>query len=130
MTAEVADRYLDLLENCLTRDIFLDEQPRAVAWQGWRRWLYGPLTDRLRRKGVFVGAFGTRDREEHRLGRQWPPPRFGETMVGSVRLRNVRDLLTIVIDENVQGDVLEAGVWRGGTGMLMRSGLEVLGVQA
>lgn len=46
-------------------------------------------------------------------GNDWPL--VGHTMVGHVRLRNVKDLLHDVIAKKVPGDFAELGVWRGGT---------------
>lgn len=42
------------------------------------------------------------------------------TMVGVLRLENVCDLAQRAIDENVPGDFIETGVWRGGCCILMR----------
>ncbi len=50
-------------------------------------------------------------------GRDWPA--HGETMIGVARLRNIIDCVTAVIAEDIPGDLLEAGVWRGGACILM-----------
>jgi O-methyltransferase len=50
------------------------------------------------------------------------------TMVGLLRLANVRELTQRVIDEAVPGDLIEAGVWRGGCCILMRGVLAANGV--
>ena len=43
------------------------------------------------------------------------------TLVGAVRLQNVRALIQRALDENVPGDFMECGVWRGGATILMRA---------
>jgi hypothetical protein len=53
-----------------------------------------------------------------RAGRDWPAQ--AHTMAGLARLNNLRDLVQRTIDENVQGDYIETGVWRGGCCILMR----------
>ena len=58
-------------------------------------------------------------------GRDWP--RTAETMVGGARLANVRHAVETVLDENVPGDLIETGVWRGGVTILMRGILEAWG---
>jgi O-methyltransferase len=50
-------------------------------------------------------------------------------MVGVDRLRNLRDLAQTALDENVPGDFIETGVWRGGCCILMRGMLAANGVR-
>ena len=58
-------------------------------------------------------------------GRDWP--RTAETMVGGARLANVRHAVETVLSEDVPGDLIETGVWRGGVTILMRGMLEAWG---
>jgi O-methyltransferase len=60
-------------------------------------------------------------------GRDWPD--VGETMVGWKRLANVRSCIESVLDDAVPGDLIEAGVWRGGTTIFMRGILAAHGVE-
>jgi len=48
--------------------------------------------------------------------------------IGLVRMRNLRELAERVIREGVPGDMLQAGVWRGGAGILMRGVLAAHGI--
>src|SRR5450759_750268 len=63
--------------------------------------------------------------------RVWPPdakmryegkdlPQSAETMVGMKRLNNLRECLVQIFADRVPGDILEAGVWRGGASIFMR----------
>jgi len=65
------------------------------------------------------------DPEIRSVGRDHPPG--AETMVGLRRLANVRACVVDVISKGVPGDLIEAGVWRGGVAIYMRGLLEVLG---
>jgi O-methyltransferase len=56
---------------------------------------------------------------EHNLG-------FPFTMISPQRLDNVEFAVRTVVTEKIPGDFLEAGVWRGGVGILMRALLESL----
>ncbi|MEM9200327.1 MAG: TylF/MycF/NovP-related O-methyltransferase [Actinomycetota bacterium] len=58
-------------------------------------------------------------------GRDWP--RTAETMVGGARLANVRHAVETVLAEDIPGDLIETGVWRGGVTILMRGMLEAWG---
>lgn len=51
-------------------------------------------------------------------GRCWP--KHATTMIGLPRLLNIEQCVEFVIANNVPGDFLEAGVWRGGAAILMR----------
>ena len=51
-------------------------------------------------------------------GRDWPE--VAHTMAGIRRLQNIKELAQRVIDEDIPGDFIETGVWRGGCCILMR----------
>ena len=51
-------------------------------------------------------------------------PTAGFTMIGQVGLINLRYCLETVIKENIPGDFLEAGVWRGGASIFARAILD------
>ncbi|MGH9227176.1 MAG: TylF/MycF/NovP-related O-methyltransferase [Acidimicrobiales bacterium] len=59
-------------------------------------------------------------------GFDWPSTAL--TMVGRRRLHNFRELIERAIDEGIPGDILEAGVWRGGASILARAVLASRGV--
>jgi hypothetical protein len=59
-------------------------------------------------------------------GLDWPSTAL--TMVGRRRLHNFRVLIERAIDERTPGDILEAGVWRGGASILARAVLASYGV--
>jgi O-methyltransferase len=66
--------------------------------------------------------------EEMRLraaGMDWPLQ--GLTMVGLNRLDDLQTCVESVVAEGVEGDLIEAGSWRGGASMLMRATLDSLG---
>jgi O-methyltransferase len=58
-------------------------------------------------------------------GMDWPLQ--GLSMVGLGRLDDLQACVDSVVREGVQGDLIEAGSWRGGASMLMRAALDSLG---
>jgi O-methyltransferase len=60
-------------------------------------------------------------------GRDWPAQGF--TMVGQKRLDNLQYCAQQVLANNVEGDFLEAGVWRGGAAILLRGVLKAHGCE-
>jgi O-methyltransferase/8-demethyl-8-(2,3-dimethoxy-alpha-L-rhamnosyl)tetracenomycin-C 4'-O-methyltransferase len=51
----------------------------------------------------------------------------GLTMVGLTRLDDLQRCVESVVRDGVEGDLIEAGVWRGGASILMRATLDSLG---
>jgi len=58
--------------------------------------------------------------EESETGKVFPPPQRAHTMIGLKRLENIQFCLEDVIKNNIEGDVIETGVWRGGATIFMR----------
>ncbi len=52
-------------------------------------------------------------------------PIVAHTMVGLERLNNIQKCVENVLQENVPGDLIETGVWRGGSSIFMRAILKV-----
>lgn len=95
--------YLDLMKRCLTRTLFPDGSIIPS---------YTPT----------AGEFSIEKRIE---GLDWPSE--AETMVGLKRLDNVHECVVDVLKQGVSGDLVETGVWRGGTAILMRAVLAAYG---
>ncbi len=55
-------------------------------------------------------------------------PRYAKTMIGLHALNNIQRCVETVLEEEVPGDFIETGVWRGGACILMRGILKVHGV--
>lgn len=60
-------------------------------------------------------------------GTDWP--KNGFTMIGLKRLENIQKCATEIIENKIEGDFLEAGVWKGGASMFMRAILKSYGVR-
>src|SRR5207248_1254065 len=58
-------------------------------------------------------------------GLDWPL--HGLTMVGLTRLDDLQECVERIVRDGVQGDLIEAGSWRGGASILMRATLDTLG---
>ena len=127
----IEDRYVDLLKRTLSRVLFAKQTERQTIAPG-RRWLaflvqlaqkaLSPFRIELVRN-ISTGAedyleSGTaaRNRNED-----------AETMLGTRQLDQMQKCIDDVLDRNIPGDLLEAGVWRGGMTILMRGILEARG---
>ena len=105
LQANTVDLYLNLLEQTLT-GIILDDP--------------GYLPD------INLSAGIVADRERRRVGMDWPL--HAQTMVGIARLKNVRACIESILLDDVPGDLIETGVWRGGSCIYMRAILAAYGI--
>ena len=111
--------YLDLLRNYLTRYGEDELAPiRATNHPLLRRVLriLAGRNIRLVRNLPF-------DREKRDFGLDWPAA--AETMIGMQRLTSLQHCVEAVLAEDIDGDLVECGVWRGGACILMRAVLAV-----
>jgi O-methyltransferase len=122
------DLYLDLLKRTLTRDVFEDSD-EIIGF----RTASGRRQKALHRLGPALGRFGLElvrkrpyDADARRNGLDWPSR--AETMIGLKRLDNLQDCIEAVIRDDVPGDLIETGVWRGGASIFMRGVLAAHGV--
>lgn len=127
-TSDPRELYLDLIKKCLTRFV-CEETLRPYQIPAWggpiKRWLKKELMDVLRARGIELMERAAFDREARTMGRDTPVE--AETMIGLRRMDNVQECVTTVIREAVPGDLVEAGVWRGGACIFMRAILAAYG---
>jgi O-methyltransferase len=118
--------YLDLMKRILTRSGFAETYRPILAPRGSRRAaLYAPLVRVLAACGLVLARRAAVDPGRRAEGRDWPAQ--AETMIGRVRLDHLQRCLEDALGRDVPGDVLEAGVWRGGATIFMRAVLAAHG---
>lgn len=96
----VRDLYLTLMQECLIGGVYRDPP--------------------LQTFGQIAFEDITRDG-----GRDWPSS--AHSMIGRQRMANLRRLSETVIQDQVPGDFIETGVWRGGACIMMRAVIEAYG---
>lgn len=64
--------------------------------------------------------------EDRMNGKDWPL--YADSMIGYKRLSNVQDCVIDTIEKGIPGDLIETGVWRGGTVIFMRAVLKAYDV--
>ena len=105
---EAAELYLDLLKRCVCNLIYQDAAIR-FPWDTSSDEVYLPF-----------------DPAKRETAKDWPSR--AHTMIGTRRLDNVQELVTAAIAAGTRGDLIETGVWRGGSVIFMRGLLKALGV--
>jgi len=130
---DVRSLYLDLMRRNLTRYGMHERMP--VGWPLRRRLFlktFNPTNVRAQAHRLAratpsapQGAFVQRKRA---LGLDWPAE--AETMIGMQRLTSLQHCVETVLTDDIPGDLIECGVWRGGACILMRAVLAAHGDEA
>jgi len=94
----------------------------AEPWFGLMRWWFLPVHLYLKQRGWTVVRCQPTDFELRREGRDWPAD--AETMVGLKRLDNLQFCVEQILQDDIPGDLIETGVWRGGSAIFMRGVLK------
>jgi hypothetical protein len=102
------DLYLDLLKRSLLGLTYEDASFASPA----------TVTDKPKRED--------HNRSMRMAGQDWPA--VAPTMIGAARIENLQHCIESVIADNVPGDLIETGVWRGGAVIFMRGVLKAHGV--
>jgi O-methyltransferase len=116
---DVRSLYLDLLRRNLTR---YGMQERMPAEWPLRRRLFLKASNLILERNNAHRLAGATPRE---LGLDWPAE--AETMIGMQRLTSLQHCVETVLADDIAGDLVECGVWRGGACILMRAVLAAYG---
>jgi O-methyltransferase len=129
VTTSAVDLYLTLLKRALTRALYeeSDEVLGFSSWSRapWKRKVSAVVGRTAAKAGLEITRKHPYDEHARQHGLDWPAR--AETMVGLKRLDNLDECVRTVVSEGIEGDLVETGVWRGGSSILMRGVLEALG---
>jgi O-methyltransferase len=122
--------YLELLKRVLTRTIanekYVAMDASYFAPTKLVNRLILPLLLRVfRSKGLEIVRRYKADPVQREEGTDFPPE--AETMVGMKRLNNLQECVTDLLKNQIPGDLIETGVWRGGSAILMKGVLMAYG---
>jgi O-methyltransferase len=127
---DVRSLYLDLIRGNLTRYGMHERMP--AQWTLRRRLYYKALNRMVVRSGAQRLARATPNahqstlvQRKRDLGIDWPAE--AETMIGMQRLTSLQRCVETVLADDIPGDLIECGVWRGGACILMRAVLAAHG---
>jgi O-methyltransferase len=137
MTPDLRERYLDLLKKALTDNLHVASEHANAMPLEWlaaktplKAWRNRALAAIARGSGYRLSRSDRLSASERaarrRIGTDWPPN--ADTMVGLSRLDNLQATIETVITEDIPGDLVETGVWRGGATIFMRAVLLAHGV--
>ncbi len=102
---ECKNLYLDLLKECL-----LDNIHKEQMWIG----AFGNIGNKATQREVDNGLY-------------WPDR--AHTMIGRHRLNNIQYCMEYCLENDIPGDFIETGVWRGGAVIFMKGILKAHGIK-
>ena len=122
-----ATLYLDLLKKCLSHYIWRDSyEPVDVKDTYGDDNIKSQLANLLNDNNLTLARRIPFQAERRAEGLDWP--RDADTMIGLKRLDNLQSCMEDVLKNNVPGDFIETGVWRGGATIFMRAVLKAYGI--
>lgn len=124
---DLESAYLELLKRSLCNLIHFETEIRPKTDNKKVRRALVRLINSLssRRSELVLIDKSQRDPRQRLEGRDWPVS--GQTMVGLARLDNIQRCLAQIFADKVPGDIIEAGVWRGGSSIFMQAVLRING---
>ncbi|WP_002149803.1 TylF/MycF family methyltransferase [Bacillus cereus] len=122
--------YLELLKKTILFEIWLEYEPYLPASLHISKELpYEPVTVPL---PLFIKQYAENHnlkiikpnvlKSERQDGMDWP--RAAHSMIGRERMNQLHEALETVVRENIEGDFIETGVWRGGSCIFMNGFLQ------
>jgi O-methyltransferase len=124
-------RYLDLLKKALSYSLWdpppvpLDRVRNKLSF--WKRAGIGFLERLLALKNLRLVWALPYSAEDLALGRTFPE--LAHTMIGLRQLNQLQEAVETTLAEGIDGDLIEAGVWRGGACIFMRAVLLCHGIE-
>ncbi|MEK3886283.1 TylF/MycF family methyltransferase [Bacillus sp. FSL K6-3431] len=100
------------------RKMYIELLKKAILFEIWQEYEQDLLSALINRNQVT-----TVDRKKHKMGEIWP--KIAHSMIGRMRMDNIQMCIETVLKDNIEGDFIETGVWRGGACIFMRGLLKV-----
>lgn len=122
--------YIDLLKKTLIDHSTINKveyHPLDIVPPNRKTFFLYPIHRLLKKRNFAITKVIPVDEQERLNGYDWPANAL--TMIGLNRLNNIEQCIRQIIEQNVEGDLIETGVWRGGATILMRALLKELNVQ-
>ena len=125
--------YLDLLKKSLLEELYVDNELRLIylrsCLSGQRQFEQNVFLDIRRRLPEIYEEYVSLRAIGINYGRTLDNLGFQHTMIGRKRLENIEHCLKSIVADQVPGDLMECGVWRGGAVVFMKGFLAAYGIE-
>jgi O-methyltransferase len=130
MTDPLRARYLDLIKRSLTGALAEDNDSivGGVRTQGspsLKKRAASSFGEFVSRFGIEIAIKKPYDPSLREVGQDWPAR--AESMIGLRRMDNIQNCIEQLVADDVPGDLIETGVWRGGACIFMKANLAAWG---
>jgi O-methyltransferase len=127
---ELRSLYLDLVKRSLTGALAEDNDAilggvRTQGSSSLKKRVAGAVGRLASRANIEIAVKKPYDEKLRERGLDWPAR--AESMIGLKRMQNLQDCIEQIIKDDVPGDLIETGVWRGGACIFMKANLEAWG---
>lgn len=130
----IRNKYIELLKKSLLNEIYLENELRIFCLaeghlQKKRSSLFGKVDfEKLHHIGQYFPE-KLESFQQNRIEGQLLEPGsnhlvYADTMIGRKRLDNIEFCLNTILEEEIPGDMIECGVWKGGAAIFMRAYLD------
>lgn len=127
---ELSVLYLELMKKVLTHSLWTERtrllEPSQMP-RSFKRFLVSSVSSFFNIFGLGLVRYVNPDSSSRANGEGWPE--YAHTMIGLKRLNNIQECVESVIRDDVPGDLIETGVWRGGAVIFMRAILKAYEVE-
>jgi len=130
LTAELRSLYLDLVKRSLTGALAEDNDSilggvRTAGSPSFKKRAAAAVGDLAQKAGFEIAYKKPYDHSLRESGLDWPSR--AESMIGLKRMTNIQECIARIIEDEVPGDLIETGVWRGGACIFMKANLRAWG---
>jgi hypothetical protein len=123
--------YLDLMKKTLAFTLWPEPPVPLTTFENIRppvsRFIFSVISRYLDKRNLQISEKRDFSENQRTMGEIWPG--YADTMIGIKRLDNLQQLIEAVLNEGVEGDLIETGVWRGGACIFMRAVLAAYGIK-
>ena len=130
LTAELRSLYLDLVKRSLTGALAEDNDSilggvRTAGSPSLKKRAAAAVGSLAQKAGFEIAYKKPYDHALRESGLDWPSR--AESMIGLKRMTNIQDCIAQIFQDDVPGDLIETGVWRGGACIFMKANLRAWG---
>ncbi len=122
--------YLDLVKRSLTGALAEDNDSilggvRTAGSPSFKKRVAAAVGDLAQRANLEIAYKKPYDPTLRESGLDWPSR--AESMIGLKRMTNIEECIARIMADDVPGDLIETGVWRGGACIFMKANLRAWG---
>jgi O-methyltransferase len=127
---DLRNLYLDIVKRSLTGALAEDNDSivggvRTLGAKSFKKRAANSVAKAASKLDLEIAYKKPYDPVARESGLDWPAR--AESMIGLKRMSNIQDCIATIIKDDIAGDLIETGVWRGGATIFMKANLNAWG---